>query len=86
MISVTLSNAVLISRTSLPVNEETEVSELKVAMSSLSCHASSKWLLSLEHVHKAIVTWKDVSGSEKKVLVVSLSQTSLMTFWTICKK
>lgn len=86
MISVTLCNAVFISRSSLPVNEETEVSELKVAMSSLSCHASSKWLLSLAHVYKAVVTWKDISDSQQRVLVTSLSQTSLMTFWAICKK
>lgn len=63
MISVTLCNAVFISRSSLPVNEETEVSELKVAISSLSCHASSKWLVSLAHVYKAVVIGFSAKGS-----------------------
>lgn len=54
-ISVPLSSAVLITRLYLAVNEETHVSELRVAVSSGSCHASFKWFLSLEHVYKAIV-------------------------------
>lgn len=56
MISVPLFSAFLITRSYLPVNEETQVSELRVAVSSWSCHASFGWFLSLEHVYKARVT------------------------------
>lgn len=66
MTSVTLSDAVFMSLSLLPITAETEVSELKVTMSSLSCHYLSKWLLSLERVYKVTVTWKHGSGSQQK--------------------
>lgn len=55
MISVPLSSAVLVARLYLPVNEESHVLELRVAVLSWSCHASFNWFLLLECVYKAIV-------------------------------
>lgn len=55
MILVPLSSVVLVTRLYLPVNEETHVSELRVAVSSWSCHASLEWFLLLDHAYKAVV-------------------------------